>query len=124
MSPRLHAIGDVASLSRRVHILIDSVARCLRGRLKHSGRRRLGRRDFGRDRVDPLLRDGEVHLAVGGEVRADVALVALPGFITCEPVEERADDSFDGQVGLFGDRAQRALVGPHSACSAGLSSEM
>jgi hypothetical protein len=50
-----------------------------------------GDAEFGRDRVDPLLRDVEVHLAVGGEVRADVALVVPLCFIMRQPVEERGD---------------------------------
>src|SRR6476469_8062334 len=63
---------------------------------------------FGRNRVDRLLRDVEVHLAVGGEVRADVALVVLLRLITREPVEEPGD-VVDGHAGLFGKGRERAL---------------
>jgi hypothetical protein len=60
----------------------------------------------------PAIRDVEVHLAVRGEVRADVAFVVVVRFITRQPVEERGD-VVDGHAGLFGDRPQRPLVGPH-----------
>lgn len=41
-----------------------------------------GDTEFGRDRLDGLLRDVEVYLAVGGEVRSDVSLVVPLCFIT------------------------------------------
>jgi hypothetical protein len=40
-----------------------------------------GDTEFGRDRLDGLLRDVEVYLAVGGEVRSDVSLVVPLCFI-------------------------------------------
>ena len=60
----------------------------------------------------------EVHLAVGGEVRADVALVVPLRFITRQSVE-KPGDVVDGQAGLFGDGPQRPLVGPHQRLQRG-----
>src|SRR4051794_5336406 len=50
-----------------------------------------GEPQFCRDRVDSLLRDGEVDLSVGGEVRTYVPFVVLLHFVPCQPVEERAE---------------------------------
>jgi len=77
-----------------------------------------GDAEFGRDRVDRLSDDVEVHPAVGSEARPDVALIALLRFITRKPVEKRGD-AVDGQAGLFGDRSEGPLVGPHQRLQRG-----
>jgi hypothetical protein len=77
-----------------------------------------GDTEFGCDRVDRLPGYVEVHLAVGSEVRADVAFVVPLRFITGEPVEERGD-VVDCQAGLFGEAPQRSLVGPHQRLQCG-----
>jgi hypothetical protein len=69
-----------------------------------------GDAEFGRHRVDRVLRDVEVDLAIGGEVWADVALVMPLRFITRQSVEERGD-VIDGQTGLFRDCPESSLVG-------------
>ncbi len=71
-----------------------------------------GDAELGRDRFDRSPRDIEVHVAIGGEVRTDVALIEPLRFITRQPGEERRD-VVDGQAGLCGDRLEGPLVGPH-----------
>ena len=74
--------------------------------------------EFGGDGVDRLLCDVEVGLAIGGEIRGDVALVVLLRFITRQSIEERGE-IVAGQGRLFGDRPEGPLVGPHQRLQRG-----
>ena len=65
-----------------------------------------------------MLRRGEVHLAVGDEVRPDVAFVVSLRFVARESVEEPVD-VVDGPVWLFDEEPQRPLVGPHQRLQRG-----
>lgn len=66
-----------------------------------------------------MARDVEVHFAIAVEVRADVAFLVQLRFITCQPVEERGD-VVDGKAGLFRDRPEGPLVGPHQRFQRGV----
>jgi hypothetical protein len=68
-----------------------------------------GEPQFCGDRVDSLLRDGQVDPSAWGEVRAYAFFVVLLHFVPRQPVEERAE-VVDGQAGLFGDRPQGPIV--------------
>jgi hypothetical protein len=99
-----------------VVVLVEVAARS-QGRQVHlvngcSGDGCRGDAEFGSYRVDRVLGDVEVHPTVGGEIRADVALVVLLRFLAGQPPQERGD-VIDGQIGLFDDRLEGSLVGPH-----------
>src|SRR5208283_4426314 len=67
---------------------------------------------LGGERVDRVLGHGEVHPTVGGEIRADVALVILLRFLAGQAAEKGAD-VVDGQRGLLSDGGKGSPVGAH-----------
>src|ERR1700722_13674354 len=69
-----------------------------------------GDAEFGRDRIDPLLRNFEVYVTVGSKVRSDVALIEPLRFIRPQPVQKRSD-VFDGQTRLVVKCLEGSLVG-------------
>src|SRR3954462_3896150 len=68
--------------------------------------------EFGGDRADRGRSDGEVGLAVGGEIRCDERLVVGAGLVDRVSPQERADVP-DRGVGIVMDHPQRTPVGAH-----------